>query len=62
MVAELVEDRTMDELTINSTRYQKQVQEQRARKQIDIVAPISGIGRSEVESSMLKPDEVYKEV
>lgn len=62
VVAEQVEDPTMDELTVNSTRYQKQVQEQRARKKIDIVAPIQGISRKEHVDAMLKPDEHYKDV
>ncbi len=42
-----VSDRVMEELTINKTKYDKQVQEQRARKKIDIVTPVQGISREE---------------
>lgn len=55
-----VDDRTMDDLAINSTNYQKQVQEQRARKKIEIVAPVQGISRKEFQNSMLGPEEMFK--
>ena len=40
-----VDDQVMDEFNINDARYQKKVQETRARKKIDIVTPVQGVGR-----------------
>ena len=57
-----VDDPVMHELEIKSTRYQKKVQEQRARKKLEIVTPIQGISRAEYEESMLKPNELFKDV
>lgn len=57
-----VADPVMHELEIKATRYQKQVQDQRARKKIDIITPIQGISRAEYEESMLKQDEHFKDV
>jgi len=57
-----VADPVMHELEIKATRYQKQVQDQRARKKIEIITPIQGISRQEYEESMLKKDEHFKDV
>ena len=57
-----VSDRVMEELTINKTKYDKQVQEQRARKKIDIVTPVQGISRQEYQKGMLRSDEYFKDV
>ena len=57
-----VADSVMDELTTNSTRYHKQVQEQKARKKIDIITPIQGVGRGEYEKGMLRSDEYFKDI
>ena len=57
-----VSDKVMEELKINKTKYDKQVQEQRARKKIDIVTPVQGISREEYKKGMLRSDEYFKNV
>mmetsp|Transcript_22786 Transcript_22786/g.28213 ORF Transcript_22786/g.28213 Transcript_22786/m.28213 type:complete len:261 (-) Transcript_22786:97-879(-) len=55
-----VEDKVMQELAVRRSKYDKQVQEQRARKQIDIVTPVQGISRQEYKDAMLRSDEHFK--
>jgi len=57
-----VVDPVMNELKINSDRYLKSVQEQRARKKIDITTPVAGISREEFQKGMLREDEMFKDV
>lgn len=52
----------MEELNIKRTKYEKQVQEQRARKEIDIVTPVQGISKQEYKEGMLRSDEHFKQV
>ena len=55
-----VEDPVMQELAIKASKYQKQVQDQRARKKIDIITPVQGISRDEYKDGMLRSDEYFK--
>lgn len=42
-----VRDKTLEDLAIRKSEYDKQVQEQRARKRIEIPTPVQGISRQE---------------
>lgn len=56
-----VSDPVMEELQINSTRYEKAVQETKARKRIKITTPVEGISRDEYKAGMLRSEEYFRD-
>ena len=57
-----VQDKVLEDLNIRRTKYEKQVQEQRARKEINIVTPVQGISKAEWKEGMLRSDEHFQKV
>ena len=57
-----VDDRVADELEIRSSKYERTVQEQRARKKVDMPTNVQGISRDEYVKGMLRDDERFRDV
>lgn len=57
-----VSDKIIEDLAIRRSEYDKQVQEQRARKRIEIPVPVQGISKQEYREQMLRQDEHFKDV
>lgn len=56
-----VDDELMDKLNLKKARWEKTVEEERERKPMQIVTPISGISKDEYKDGMLRSDEYFKD-
>lgn len=59
---EEVDDKVLEDMEYNSREYQQQIEEQKERKPVKLVAPVKGISRKEIESLMLHEHEKFKPI
>jgi len=57
-----VTDKQWDDYLTVKKKYDTKVEENRARKKIDIVTPVLGISKQEYLDGMLRSDEYFKEM
>lgn len=59
---EEVDDKVLEDMEYNSREYQQQIEEQKERKPVKLVAPVKAISRKEIETLMLHEHEKFKPI
>lgn len=57
-----MDDKVLEDMEYNSREYQQQIEEQKERKPVKLVAPVKGISRKEIESLLLHENEKFKPI